>query len=235
MSEALPGDSIAQRENGETKMKSKKRIQLPSLRDILLAIFGAVLCGIGSGFTKYASCGMDAIGIFYDGIRNILKLAPDQIGTASYVVCIILSVFLWFADRRYVSFGSIIYIIVYGVFANLGTMLWEWIRPGEGRLISLMIAVFGLLILYVGLSVYITIDIGVDAFTGVMLWLCDITHKELKYVKIMSDLLLALIGYLLGGTLGIITPIAIIIGGPCISFLNKRFAKIYFGKEISRP
>ncbi len=216
------------------KPNEKKTFKLPAVQDILLAILGAVLCGLGCGFVNFASWGMDSIGLFYDGIRNVLNLSPDQIGYASYIVCFLLSLFLWFADRKYVSFGSIIYILVYGVCANWGTAFWGWVNPGDGKVVTLLIALLGLLILYIGLAVYITIDIGVDAFTGVVLWICDITHKKMAIVKIIFDLLLVLIGYLLGGSIGYLTPVTILIGGPCISFLQKRFMKIYFRKTVEK-
>ena len=209
-------------------MNLRSRFHLPSAGDVILTGIGAILCGLGCGFINYASLGMDAIGLFYDGIRSMLDLSPNQIGTASYIVCFILSVFLWFADRKYVNIGSIIYIIMYGAFANIGTVMWEKLTPGGSIYLNALISALGLLILYIGLGIYIAVDIGVDAFTGVMLWLSNITHKDMKYVKIAFDLGLAVIGFLLGGTLGIVTPVSIIIGGPCISFLTRHIQALYF-------
>ena len=206
----------------------KMNIQLPFAGDVILAVLGAILCGLGCGFINYASYGMDSIGLFYDGIRNVLKLSGEQIGTASLVVSVILSVFLWFADRRYVSIGSVIYIVLYGTFANIGTIMWDHLVPGGAVPVRIVVAALGLMTLYFGLGLYIAIDIGVDAFTGVMLWLCDITHKDMKKVKILFDLSLAVIGFLIGGHLGIVTPVSIVIGGPCISFLTGRIQALYF-------
>lgn len=211
-----------------------KKLKLPSITDIILAVTGAILCGLGCGSVNYAAFGMDSIGLFYDGIRNVLNLSGDQIGTASLIVCFVLSVFLWFADRKYVSFGSIIYIVMYGTFANLGSMMWEHILTDAPFYIRIAISILGLLTLYVGLGIYIAIDIGVDAFTGVMLWLCNLTHKDMKIVKIVFDLGLTLLGFLLGGTIGIVTPISILIGGPCISFFTKRIQAVYFRKSIAK-
>jgi uncharacterized membrane protein YczE len=215
-------------------MHMLEKIKLPSVTDIILAVIGAVLCGLGCGFINYASYGMDSIGLFYDGIRNVLRLSGGQIGTASLIVSFILSLFLWFADRKYVSFGSIIYIVMYGTFANLGSMLWEHIILNDFTYIRVLISALGLLTLYIGLGIYIAIDIGVDAFTGVMLWLCNITHKDMKIVKIIFDLGLTVLGFLLGGTIGIVTPVSILIGGPCISFFTKRIQAIYFRKSIAK-
>ena len=211
-----------------------KKFKFPSFSDILLAALGAVFCGLGCGFINFASYGMDSIGLFYDGIRNILKLSPSQIGTASYVVCIILSIFLWFADRKYVSIGSVIYILMYGAFANIGTIIWEKMIPDSNMYIRIVVALLGLLVLYIGLGIYIAIDIGVDAFTGVMLWICDVTKKDMKIVKVLFDIGLTLIGLFLGGTIGVVTVLSILVGGVSIDFFTKKIRKIYFGRKIGK-
>jgi len=208
--------------------KKKVKLNLPSVKDTILAIIGAILCGLGVGFSNFASLGMDSVGIFYDGIRNVLGLSSSQIGTASYVVSFILFVFLWFVGRKYVSFGSVVYIIVYGIFANLGTLMMEHWVSNDSIWHRAVIAVFGILLLFMGLGIYIAIDIGVDAFTGTVLWICDKTHGKMEVVKVIFDLSLTLIGYLLGGKVGILTVITVLVGGPCIGFFTKKFQAIYF-------
>lgn len=212
----------------------KKKIKLPSLSDTLLAVAGAVLCGLGCGFVNFASVGMDSVGIFYDGIRNVLSLKPDQIGYASYIVSFALSIFLLFADRKYVSFGSVIYILVYGECANLGTLIGELLVKTDNIFIRYLIATSGLFILFFGLGIYIAIDIGVDAFTGVVLWLTNITHKKMETIKIIFDLSLTVIGILLGGKIGVITVISIVLGGPMISFFTKFVQKRYFKWKLKK-
>lgn len=214
--------------------KGNKKFKLPSVVDTALAVAGAILCGLGCGLVNFASVGMDSVGIFYDGIRNILNLEPDQIGYASYIVSFALSIFLLFADRKYVSFGSIIYILVYGEFANLGTMLGSMLIRTDNMIIRYAVSVSGLMILFLGLGIYIAIDIGVDAFTGVVLWLSNITHKKMETVKIIFDLALTIIGILLGGKIGVITVVSIAVGGPVIAFFTKKVQKIYFKQKLKR-
>ena len=211
-----------------------EKIKPPHIIDIMLTIVASILCGLGCGFVNYASLGMDAIGIFYDGIRNVLKLSSHQIGYASYIVSFILFVFLWIVKRKYVSLGSFIYIVMYGVFANLGTLMWQHIIGSGNMLAKIFIAVLGFGILYLGLAIFIAVDIGVDAFTGVMLWLCDITHKDMKIIKVLFDVGLTVIGAILGGKLGAFTIISVLLGGPCLSFITMRIQRIYFQKIVMK-
>ena len=205
---------------------------LPHWSDILFAVIGTILCGFGCGLANYAALGMDAIGSFYDGLRNILGFESSQIGTVSYIVSFILFVFLFIAGRKYIHIGSIIYVLFYGIFANLGTMLMENMITSDIIWLRAMIGVLGLLTLFFGLGIFITIDIGVDAFTGVVLWICDVTHKKMETVKILFDLTLAVSGILMGAHIGILTVISIAAGGPVISFFTKRFQKFYFRHKL---
>ena len=192
-----------------------KKIKLPRRLDTILAISGAMLCGLGAGFANFASLGMDSVGTFYSGIRVALGFELNQMGTVSYIVSAILFIFLWFAARKYVSFGSFIFIVVYGICANLGTMSMEFLFRTDSVVIRTIIAIIGELILFLGLGIYVAIDIGVDAFTGVILW-------------IIFDLVLTVIGILLGGQLGVFTVITILAGGPCVDFFTKKVQKVYF-------
>ena len=52
---------------------------------------------------------------------------------------------------------------------------------------------------------FITADMGLDPFTGLVMVLRDKTKKEFQVVKISFDMCCIVLGFLLGGKLGIIT------------------------------
>ncbi len=208
--------------------KDKKKFTIPNIYDILLALIGVSLCGIGVGFANCAALGLDSIGIFYDGIRNILNFSPDMLGVTSFIVSGVILVFLFFASRKYVSLGTLIYIIAYGSFITVGSIIYRALVFENNLFTSIVFSCIGYILLYIGLAIYIAIDIGMDAFTGIVLYLSDITHFEFKYVKIAFDIVLIIIGAVLGGALGVPTVITMVVGGPLINFFTKRFQGIYF-------
>ena len=59
-------------------MDIRTKLHISSLKDIVLTVIGAVLCGLGCGFENFASLGMDAVGTFFDGVRTALKLPLDS-------------------------------------------------------------------------------------------------------------------------------------------------------------
>ena len=216
------------------KEKSKGKLAGQSIYDILLALIGVSFCGIGVGFANCASLGLDSIGIFYDGIRNTIGFSPDMLGVTSYIVSGVILVFLFFAARKYVSLGSLIYIITYGSFVTVGSLIYNAIISENTLFIQILFCCIGFLLLYVGIGIYVAIDIGVDAFTGIVLYLSDITHIDMKYVKIVFDVVLIIIGAVLGGTLGYATFITMIVAGPLIKLFSKKFQALYFRFKLKK-
>ena len=203
--------------------------------DIILTVLGAVLCGTGCGFMNYAALGMDAIGSFYDGIRIALNLSIDTIGTVSIGINIALIIFLLIVRRKYVNIGTVIYLVVYGISANLSTMCLDKLITSDSVYIKAVVSILGIVILTCGIGIYIAVDIGVDPFTGVTLYLSEVTHKKLEYVKIASDIVFMGAGILLGARIGAISVISVLTEGPLIAFFTKRvqlwYFKLFFSKK----
>ena len=214
--------------------KNKFKFVIPNIYDILLALIGVSLCGIGVGFANCALLGLDSIGILYDGIRNVLGFSSDMLGVASFIVSGIILIFLFFASRKYVSLGTLIYTIGYGSFVTVGILIYEAVISENTMVVRIIFSIVGYLLLYIGIGIYVAIDIGVDAFTGIVLYLADITHIEMKYVKIVFDVILIIIGALLGGTLGAASFITTVVAGPLINLFTKKFQSLYFKFKLKK-
>lgn len=204
-------------------MKKKINVNIPA---IILAFVGIVLVGVGVAFNAAAALGNDPVGIMYDGIRSILGLTSEELGFASNLVNIALMVLVFFTGRHYINIGTFVYIIPYGFIVSLGGKLYHLIFQVQTFPIQVLGAVIGCLLLYTGVAMYITADIGLDPFTGVVMVLRDRLKKEYRYVKIGFDISCILIGTLLGGKLGVITIITALSAGPVIQFLSDQMNKV---------
>ena len=87
------------------------------------------------------------------------------------------------------------------------------------------------MLLCMGVAVYITVDIGVDPFTGVVLLIRDRLNKEYRYVKIGFDIAMIVIGTALGGKLGAVTIITAFAAGPAIQFFSEQLKKYWMKTE----
>lgn len=189
-------------------------------KSIIAALIGILLVGVGVAFNNCAGLGNDPVGIIYDGMRNVGGMSQEQLGTASNVVNVILLVLLFFTGRHYVSIGTFVYLLPYGLCVDVGNYLYRHLAFSEGMGAKILFSAAGCLLLYLGVSIYIAVDIGVDPFTGIVLVLRDKLKKEYRTVKIGFDITLILLGTVLGGKLGAVTIITALTAGPVIQFFS---------------
>lgn len=183
---------------------------------IFLAVVGIMLIGVGVAFNAGTLFGNDPIGIIYDGVRNAANLAPEQLGQVSNFVNFALIAILFFIGRRYIHIGTVVYILPYGTFVSLGTYLYETFFRQDVFFSRLIAAVLGCSFVFIGVGIYIAMDIGLDPFTGIVMVINDKLGWEYRKTKICFDVVMVVIGVLLGGGLGVITIVMALIAGPCI-------------------
>ncbi|MBQ8626040.1 MAG: hypothetical protein IJ419_07760 [Agathobacter sp.] len=199
-----------------------KKITIPQ---ILAALVGIFSVSVGVAFNNCAGWGNDSVGMLYDGIRVTFGMDGEQLGIASNVVNVVLTIALFVIARRYVSVGTLVYLIPYGFFVSIGSYVYPLIFSSDAVWVRVFGSVTGCILLCIGIAVYIVLDIGVDPFTGIVLVLADITGKEYRYLKIAFDFTLILIGALLGGKLGVVTLLTSIAVGPTVQFFAGHIKK----------
>lgn len=192
---------------------------------LLCALLGVLLIGVGVAFNQCAGLGNDPVGIVYDGIRSAAGLGARQLGIASYFVNGALVVLLFFAARRTVSIGTFIYMLPYGAFVTLGGALYPHIFRSGALWVRIAACTAGCALLYLGVALFIVMDIGVDPFTGLVLALCDAVHRPYRPVKIVFDLSLIALGTALGGRLGVVTLATALTAGPVIQHFTDRMQR----------
>lgn len=202
-----------------------------TIQSVLAALLGVFFMALGLALNNRAHLGNDPVGIIYDGIRSAANLTPEQLGMASNVVNIALVVLLFFIGRRYISIGTLIYFLPYGTFVSVGNKLCSWLFHSEALAARIGLSVLGCLLLYLGIAIYIVVDIGTDPFTGLVLVIRDRLQKEYRLVKIGYDVTLIVLGTLLGGKLGVVTIITALLGGPVIQIYIDLLNKYVVGRR----
>ena len=196
-------------------------------KSVLIALIGVLLVGVGVAFNNCAGLGNDPVGIVYDGIRNVTGMGAEQLGLASNIVNLSLALLVFFTGRKYISVGTLVYFLPYGFFVELGILLYQFLAPETGGLaVQIAFSVVGCLLLYLGVAVYITMAIGVDPFTGIVLVIRDAVKKEYRIVKIIFDITMIILGTVLGGKLGAVTIITALTAGPVIQFFSGELHRI---------
>lgn len=206
------------------------KIDIRNIGRVIIALF---LIGIGVAFNNNAGLGNDPIGLFYDGIRVFCNLSVEKLGFVSTIINLALIILLFLVGKRYVSLGTVIYLLPYGLAVKTGTYIYNALAFSKALPLQIAFAFVGCVILYMGVALFITVDIGVDPFTGITLVIVDKTHKNYRTIKPLFDICLLITGAVLGGKAGIITFITMISSGPCIQFFAEYLKKIIY-KEHRR-
>lgn len=196
-------------------------------KTIIFAIFGIFLTGVGVALNNCSGLGNDPVGIVYDGIRNAAKLNSEQLGTASNVVNVILILILLFTGRKYVHIGTLLSVITYGFFVNIGTKVYYYFNIADTFINDCITSTIGCTLIYIGVSIFITMDIGVDPFTGIVMVIRDKFGWDYRRTKIAFDLCMIVLGTVLGGKLGAITFITALTAGPMIQYFAGIFKKLF--------
>jgi uncharacterized membrane protein YczE len=192
---------------------------------MVMVILGILLLGTGVAFNAAAVLGNDPIGILYDGIRNITKLSPDQLGMASNIVNISVVILVFVLNRHYVNIGTFIYILPYGTIVDMGRKIYFLIFMEQTLPNRIIGAGLGCILIYLGVALFITADIGLDPMTGIVMVIRDKLKKEYKKVKVCFDIMCIFIGFIFGGKLGVITIVTAVMAGPIIQFFSDYFKK----------
>lgn len=200
---------------------------------LLLAVIGIIFVGTGVAFNASAALGNDAVGILYDGIRSMAKLTPEQLGTASNIVNIALVAVVFLLNRHYINIGTLIYILPYGFVVSMGGRLYRMIFNVDTQTLPMQIAgaAIGCTILYLGVAMFITADIGLDPFTGLVMVINDKIKKQYHTTKIGFDICCIVIGTLMGGKLGVITVVTAFLAGPLIGFFADMMKRVQQKRE----
>ncbi|ATU70618.1 MULTISPECIES: YczE/YyaS/YitT family protein [Levilactobacillus] len=194
-------------------------------KTIALALLGIFLVCMGVAFNNNTQLGNDPVGIIYDGLRTTFHLEQAQLGTVSNYLNVVLIIGLFFMGRHYASWGTLMYLVPYGVFVSIGSALYPMIFTSTTLLGRSLGGLVGISLYYLGISLFVAADIGVDPFSGFMLTLRDKTGWSMRRSKITFDGALIIMGVLLGGKFGIITILTALTTGPTIQALSSIFRK----------
>ncbi|CAH0437607.1 Putative membrane protein [Clostridium neonatale] len=190
---------------------------------MLIGLVGVALVGFGIALNSAAMLGNDAVAILYDGIRCSLGFPIEKLGLVTNVVNYTLIILIFLINRKYINVGTFIYTIPMGTFVSIGSELYNLLNLQNTLIIKILTAGLGCSMLFTGLGIFISVNIGVDPFTAISMILRDKINSQYKTAKVICDLSSLTMGFILGGRIGAVTIIAAFIGGPVIQKVSEIF------------
>lgn len=195
-----------------------------SFQKILVAIIGLMISGVGVGIFLYSQLGVDPASVLELGLGNVFHLSY---GTASALTNIVILVIVFIVDKAYINLSSLLAIFGIGYTADFMNFILDALIKGELNLfVRIIMILIGCLIMAIGIATYIRADLGVGAIDLVS----EIISNKLKFsyrvVRIVGDITFVVIGFILGGTVGVGTVVAAFMTGPAVQFVRPHVYKV---------
>lgn len=168
----------------------------PEAKTVFLLCLGLILFGIGEALLIAAGAGVSPWVVFAEGISLVTGL---YIGWANFLVSIGV-LLLWIPLRQTPGLGTILNAIL--VSAAIGLFL-PFLPTPDLLLLQLIQSAAGVLLVGMGSGFYLIANLGPGPRDGLMTGLQRVTQLPIAWVRTLLEVTVVILGWLLGGTVGI--------------------------------
>ena len=188
------------------------------LRVIILMI-GLTIAHLGVTLFILADLGSDPFNVLVQGIfrtiSNVVDWSFITHGRVHIVICVIIILALLVVDKSYIKIGTVLCMIFGGPIIDMFTVVLAPIFTITNSLIfKIVMLALGCVILAYGMTIVIKSDAGTGPNDLVSVVISDKTKKKFSIVRIIVDVSFVVVGFVLGGSLGIGTIICAFCVGP---------------------
>lgn len=200
---------------------------------MLTSLVGLILCGVGVSMFLYSGMGVDPASVFELGLAKVFRISY---GTSSALINVVILLIVFFIDKNYINISSLIAIFGIGYTADFVRKILSILIQGEPNLIlKLVLILIGLFIMSCGIATYIMADLGVGAIDLISEIISRKSKMQYRLVRVIGDVAFVVIGFLLGGTVGVGTVVAAFLTGPTVQLVRPSIEKVlnafFKGKE----
>ena len=181
----------------------------PKLSTLLLLCLGLTIFGLGEGLLLVSTTGNSPWSVLAEGITKITGIT---IGTSTFLVSIGV-LLLWVFLKQKPGIGTIMNIIIIAGVIDLTLIYFE----SPTSLISkYMLAIVSVLLVGFGSGIYLVANLGPGPRDGLMTGLTQVTNLPIAFIRASIEISVVLIGWYLGGNVGIGTLIFAFGIGPAV-------------------
>ena len=189
------------------------------LARVLILLIGLTIAHLGVTLFILADLGSDPFNVLVQGIfrtiSGMLNLSFITHGRVHIVICFIIILTLLVIDKTYVKIGTILCMIFGGPIIDMFTVvLAPLFAITDSFVFKLLMLALGCVILAYGMTIVIKSDAGTGPNDLVAIVISDKSKKKFSIVRIIVDLSFVIVGFILGGSLGIGTIICAFCVGP---------------------
>ncbi|WP_238915649.1 YczE/YyaS/YitT family protein [Clostridium sp. YIM B02555] len=215
------------------------------IKRLILFFVGMSIIQFGVALFLKTSIGSDTFTVFTQGlaatldktslkdfflVKWIAGSAQVTPGVANMILLITLFVIILVVDRKKINIGTLICVVGVGPIIDLGVRLVSYF-PVESYnyVLKAVLILVGCFIIAIGFSIQSAANLGVAPNDIIPFIIQDKTKIQYRWIRIGLDAGYLIIGFILGGTIGLGTILALLSTGPFIQFClpyGEKFVKL---------
>lgn len=210
-------------------------------KKLLLFLMGMSIIQFGVALFLRMNIGSDPFTVFTQGLANTLNNLGMNVttGTANRIILVVLFSIILLLNKNHIKIGTIICVIGVGPIIDLGIRVVS-VLPVESYsyLLKMFLIALGCFIIAIGFSILSATKVGVAPNDIIPFIIKERINCEYRWIRICMDAFLLIGGFMLGGTVGVGTIIAMATTGPfiqlCLPYGQKFTDFILINKDESQ-
>ena len=212
-----------------------------TIKKLLLFLLGMSIIQFGVALFLRMNIGSDPFTVFTQGLANTLNNLGMNVttGTANRIILVVLFSIILLLNKNHIKIGTIICVIGVGPIIDLGIRVVS-VLPVESYsyLLKMFLIALGCFIIAIGFSILSATKVGVAPNDIIPFIIKERINCEYRWIIICMDAFLLIGGFMLGGTVGVGTIIAMATTGPfiqlCLPYGQKFTDFILINKDESQ-
>lgn len=192
---------------------------MKTIKNVLVCLLGCMMLGGGMGMLIRVGLGSDSLSCFYEGLAGKINIS---VGTISLLMNLLFLIVVFILDRKKIGVSTFLFMIA-GKYP-MDFMNEHFFTP-DSLVVAIILDILICVIIGVGCAVIIAANLGVAAYDSLTLSTSEKLKKKYVIVRYIYDGSFLLLGFILGGTIGIGTIIALVLIGPVFNYSKKLLVK----------
>lgn len=192
-------------------------------KKFLLCTAGLIVMALGVVFFLRSGLGVDPISVWEDGLSKALGI---RFGTAALSTTAIIMTISLFVARKNIGIGTIYSAVGFGPTMNILEALLADVLPADAVYampVRILMLGLGMLGLCAGIAFLVAARFGYNVTDILLFQIAENTRFQYRWIKVITDCLFVLAGFLLGGAVGVGTIVSALGTGPLVTF----FVRLY--------
>ena len=190
----------------------------PKLKTLLYLSLGLFCFGLGEALILISSTGNSPWLVLSEGLSIKTGLS---VGTTTFFISLVV-LFFWIFLKQKPGIGTFLNVFIIAAVIDLTSFYFD---PPSSIYSKYFLTVFAVLLVGLGSGIYLVANLGPGPRDGLMTGLTRITGYPISFIRASIEITVVIIGWYLGGTIGLGTLIFAFGIGPAValglSIVNK--------------